>query len=31
MLENRIALGLIEGNAGRGDLKTEQFLEDETR
>jgi DNA-binding transcriptional LysR family regulator len=27
--ENRIALGLIEGHAGRGDLKTERFLEDE--
>jgi DNA-binding transcriptional LysR family regulator len=29
LLEDRIALGLIEGPAGRTDLKTEPFLEDE--
>lgn len=29
LLENRIALGLIEGPSGRADLKTELFLEDE--
>ena len=29
LLENRIALGLIEGPSGRGDLKAEPFLDDE--
>jgi LysR family transcriptional regulator, transcriptional activator of the cysJI operon len=29
LLENRIALGLIEGPSGRTDFKTEPFLEDE--